>query len=305
MTFLKSSFIVLLMLSVSACFEDIKTLTAPKSLWNSEISGIPLGERQIITIEASKENLAQNHNLYEQECAKLQCHLLYSYLIKNEKAYFKALIAAPQIEELIKNTQTKVIDQSIIKGTVSSAADLQKRLEIKETAFHNLMNNFKQNLVNPIMIASELENLQSEIELLKFLLKIKEKSLTSNNDQPNEKPNLVLLDVTLETVKPVAGFNLSLIEYAFAQSYQILTYSSSQAIIFMALILPWLPIAVIAMWLLSIVFKHKIKIKSINQSSKNQDFELDHTLAVHEPKKGGLSGLFAKKDEDLKEPPEE
>lgn len=291
--------VILMPLLTSGCIEDLKSINPKNLLESGEIKGASFGERHLVAIESTKETLTKNHDDYENACLKLNCSIVYSYVYDNEKAYLKALISNANIDKLIKSSDAKIAGRSLIKGTVSSLIDIQKRLEIKELIFNSLISDFNNSPSNPLAVEQELERLQSEIETLKMIIKAKEKPLeipakeTAENKEKTEtalikNPKLVLLEVTFETNKPLGGFNMSLIETALKKSYKIAVFSASQAIVFMALVLPWLPLAFIIMWLLSIVFKHKIKIKTISQET---NFTPNN--------RGGIGGLFAKKTDSL------
>ena len=298
-----------LSLLISGCIEEIDAINPKKLLEAGEITGASFGERHLITASTPKEILSGKHQTLEENCLKLGCEIVYSYLADNQKAYLKALIPNVNIDELLRESNLNVSQKSIVKGAVSAAADIQKRLEINETTFKNLINS--PNNSNPLVVARELERLQSEIETLKMVLKVKDKTITLPKDREAEAKNakMVLLDVNLETSKHLAGFNISLIENALSKSYQIFVTSASYVIVFLALALPWLPVAIIIMWLLAIVFKHKVKIRTItpvanrSSNSHHSSFGADPVITVEhkEQKKGFFGGLFAKKDKDEEE----
>ncbi|MGD9637853.1 MAG: hypothetical protein AB7U85_02185 [Alphaproteobacteria bacterium] len=332
-------------LFLSGCLEEFKSFY-PQNVSLDSNDDAYLGEKHILTIDTGKEDLIAVIDNYKKTCSELQCYVLSSTAVDKSSAQLKILIPNINVDELLEKVKAKVVSKALLESINPSDAGLEKRLAIKNATFDSLLSKLNQDTANPLKVSEELNNIQTDIETIKLFQKIKDKPIklkpilkgnlkdkktevkTANDNKKlkvisegkeyyvDTNPKLIMLDIKLGEVVPFYGLNINLIKDTFAKSYKIFVISASYAIVSLAIILPWLPLAVIFMWLLSIVFKQKIKIKTFVSQNKTKEksrnagddkepffdsADDDDDEDVPEKKKGLLGGLFTKKVEPAKD----
>jgi hypothetical protein len=184
------------------------------------------------------------------ECARLGCTVLETHLSRLIDGRTSARISVritpdryPDFATAITAPPAEVVTQSErAEDRTTAVLDIEKRLEVKTALRDRLLAMLKDpNTKNPadlLAIEKELAQVQGDIE-----------SSIAQRDYLRTITETVRFDITYEGRSVVvAGYDFSPIKRAAAGIVQTLITSVASLIVFLAAVLPWLPLVVLVVW---------------------------------------------------------
>lgn len=263
----KKILICFIMLLLSGCYKDLSVGQ------NKNYAEELIGETREITVTAPKKDFYAIFTKNTKLCKDAGCVIIDTAMQTDSlgaNAKLKALIHRSNFnnyrDSLNQNPLKIKTYNNITNNAYFVKPDIAKRLEeqkVLKASMIDLLGKSQSNFIEIMSIKNEISTLQNQIELASAILQIPANQQTPNSIEASQASKavnpseLVLIDVNF-----TADVWYAPILRAAQKFKDIIIDSASEAILFLAYTLPWIPAAIILMWLISIALKKRINVST-------------------------------------------
>lgn len=287
---------------------------------------LDIDSRHVISLEVSPALITKNHLAHLAKCEELGCVVIESYKEQDgadQAAYLTVRVPNDAVEDFIASltdSGAKIIrHERTAEDRTLELADIESRLDTVKALRSSMQRLLKTRTESAIQTVLEIEREMNRIQK-------EEESLSRQLKQIKKQTSFSLITIEYETPGSLVGGDFAPVSKAMAEGKEIFADSLSEAILFSALVLPWVPLVVIGLWILLRLFRGKPRREKAASAKKSceaadalpaaapvldapvadaaeAEFEVEPAEPEDEPKKKkkGFFGFGKKKEEPIEE----